>query len=230
MQTEILRKWLRDTLKRKKLSQRALARHMELDDSEISRFLSGARKHLTLEEIGLAADFLNEDLPQELFANKKLYVKKAALRGIIAAGILRATEMSVPAYVGNIPYLPTSIYSEYEQYAYQLMDDHAEDYAPPHAFVIFIDFAAARDAPRNGDIVRIEETHTISGRLKNREITEGTLRRVEITRNGTILRKLSGTNPNVHDIPFDPNDKRTFICDLAIGYFTLNGEETATKT
>jgi transcriptional regulator with XRE-family HTH domain len=229
MQTEILRKWLRDTLKRKKLSQRALARHMELDDSEISRFLSGARKHLTLEEINLAQDFLNEDLPEDLFANKKLYVKKAPLRGTIAAGILRAIEMSAPAYVGNIPYLPTSIYSEYEQYAYQLMDDHAEDYAPTHAFVIFIDFAAVRDVPRNGDIVRIEEKHTISGRTKNREIIEGTLRRVEVTRNGTILRKLSSTNPNVQDIPFDPNDKRTFIRDLAIGYFTLNSEEPSVK-
>jgi hypothetical protein len=232
MQMDILRKWLTEELekgKRTGKSKGALAAHLGMHNSDISRFLRGDRKRITEEQALLASEFLNAELPKELFANKRLYVKKAPLRGTIEAGILRAKAMEPPVVVSNIPYLPTNSFSTLEQYAFQLSDDSAEDYAPPNAFVIFVDFHDARTTPLHGDIVRVEQVALISGRLKTQEFIEASLRRVEVTRTGIMLRKLSDKNPHVQDLTYDPSDKSLTIRDLAIGYYVMTAEATPAK-
>lgn len=229
MRIEIIRKWLAEEIPRKGAKQGEVADYIGIAGGELSRFLAGKRENLTLDQIFLAAEFLGSEFPEDLFANKKLYVKKVPLRGTIAAGILRATNMEVPESISNIPYLPTDIFGEYEQYAYQLIDDSAEDYAPSQAFVIFVDFARARGTPKDGDIVRIEQTYLVSGRLKTQEVTEASLRRVEFTRDGILLRKLSSRNPNDQDIAYDPEDKGLVIRDLAIGYSVVTVDRPARK-
>lgn len=226
---DLLRKWLADELKRTRKRQGALARHLGISDSDISRFLRGGRKQLTPDQAFQAAEFLGAPLPQDLFANKRLYVRKAPLRGVIVAGILRAKDMEPPDIISNIPYLPTTAYSELEQYAYQLTDDSAQDYAPANAFVIFVDFMLARGKPQHGDIVRIEQTVITSGRLKTQEFIEASLRRVDTTRGNVVLRKLSSSNPHIHDVSYDPDDKSLAIRDLAIGYYVMTAEVTPAK-
>lgn len=232
MQMDILRKWLTEELRKGKSAgktQGALAKHLGVHSSDISRFLRGERKRISEEQAFLAAEFLNSELPKELFANKRLYVNKAPLRGTIAAGILRAKDMEPPASISNIPYLPTKLFSDLEQYAFQLVDDSAEDYAPANAFVIFVDFGHARTAPLHGDIVRIEQMVRTSGRLKTQEFIEASLRRVDVTRGGIVLRKLSANNQHVHDLPYDPDDRSLRICDLAIGYYVMTAEDPSAK-
>jgi transcriptional regulator with XRE-family HTH domain len=236
MRMDFLRKWLADEIARAKatghgkINQGALARHLGITDSELSRFLSGKRKELTLEQLMAAAEFLGTDLPEQLFASQKLYVKKAPLRGTIAAGILRVREMNASAHISNIAYLPIDTFSEYEQYVYQLVDDHAQDYAPNQACVIFVDFSKARDRPQHGDIVRVEEKVLVSGRTKTREMTEATLRRVEVTRTNITLRRLSSTHPDLTDITYDPEEKTIRIADLAIGYIVITAEAGTPKS
>lgn len=230
MRMDFLRKWLSDEVARAKakrggkINQGALAKHIGITDSELSRFLSGKRKELTLEQLMAAAEFLGTDLPEQLFASQKLYVKKAPLRGTIEAGIARAKEMNASAHISNIAYLPVDTFSEYEQYVYQLVDDHAEDYAPNQAYVIFVDFSKARDRPQHGDIVRVEEKVIVSGRTKTKEMIEATLRRVEVTRTNIILRRLSSTHPDLQDITYDPEEKAIQITDLAIGYIVITAD------
>lgn len=228
MNMELLRRWLAAELVTKNVTQGALADHLGMAHSDISRFLNGKRKQITMEQAMKAADFLKSDLPDEMFGSRRFYVKKAVLRGVIAAGILREDNMKIPAAIESVPYLPSDNFSEFEQYSYQITDNHAEDYAPPQAFV-FVDFNSARDVPRNGDVVRIEQTYTIPGRFKNRQVTEGTLRRVEITPEGVVLRKLSQTNEHVLDLPYDRADERMVIRDLAIGYFVITADRKIAK-
>lgn len=226
MAIDIIREWLVYGLKTakardSKITQTALAQHLGMTNSEMSRFISGKRKQLTLEETLKAAEFLNIGLPEALFDFTKLYVKKIPLYGELAAGLLQATPMSAPSFIGTIPYLPVDIFEGLEQYAYQLKDSHAEDYAPKNSFVIFVDFQKVRERPQHGDIVRIEEKITTSGRVTTREMIESTLRRAEVGHRGIMLRKLSSEDPNVQDIPYDPSDEAVVIRDLAIGYVVI---------
>ena len=223
MRMEILRKWLTDQIRNRRVAQGALAKAMGMSDSELSRFLSGKRKQLTVDEIAAAAEFLESDLPEEIFVRPKIYVKKAPLRGVISAGVLRAEGMEAKASLSAIPYIPTEEFAHLSQYAYEIGDTHAEDYAPANSYVLFVDFNEARGAPLQDDIVRIEQSFLISGRLQTRHIVETTLRRVDMSDGQIMLRSLS-QDPNIQDLIYDPADTSLVIRDLAIGYTVLKGK------
>lgn len=225
MRIEIVRKWLNDEIAKQKANQGRLAEHIGIAGGELSRFLSGKRENLTIDQIFRASEFLQVGFPEELFADKKLYVKKAPLRGTIAAGILRAKDMEPPNSISSIPYLPTELFGDFEQYAFQLADDSAEDYAPPQAFVIFVDFNKARKSPEDGDVVRIEQTYLISGRRMTQEVTEASLKRIKVNGSRVILRSLQSRKADVPDIEYDPSDTALVIRDLAIGYYVMTADK-----
>jgi transcriptional regulator with XRE-family HTH domain len=226
MRMPIVVAWIQDQLKERGVAQEALAEHIGIHPSELSKLLKGKRKGLTIEQFAKAVEFFGGNIPDGLFDSPRIYVKKAPLRGGLSAGVLRAKTMISKGALAEVPYLPTAEFAQLEQYAYQLEDNHAEDYAPAFAYVIFVDFHKARPKPLNGDIVRVEQRFAVSGGKASMEVTESTLRRIEIAGDRVILRKLSSTIPYVHDITIDSNSQNPKICDLAIGFFVVTATQT----
>ena len=221
-----------ETLKAQGKSQSALARHLGKDPAQVTRLLKPKRTgdgkptkksaELTLREMQQIFQFLGLELSREmLVSRKKVSVKLAPVRGMVAHGVWREREMLVKTNRRDIPFLAVPEFDELEQYAYQVIDRHAEQFVPPDAYILCVQFSEARTQPKRNDIVVIERQSAFSAATRNVIMTERALRKVLIEDGKIVLHALS-TDQDVDDISYDPTVPDVKIADLVVGWISLS--------
>lgn len=183
------------------------------------------QRNLKIEDLDQMLRFLGMEFSHDiLVARRKVYVKFAPLKGVVAHGLWREREMSsvkIPEKPIEIPSLPIAEFAHLDQYALQVVDSHAEKYVSQNGYIVCLDFLKARGAPKAEDIVVIERQVELPAATRNVTLLERAVRKVTPSEGGFTLTPLT-ENPAVDSIQYDPSDTKVRITDLVIGTFQLS--------
>lgn len=210
----------------------ALAQHLGKNPSQITRLLrphqataskSGKKAAgLTVRELGQIFQFLGVDLSRDIFvAPRKLHVKLAPLRGYVAHGVWRERDMFPSSVLKEIPFLEIPEFTHLDQYAYQVVDTHADQYVPQDAFILCVDYGLARSEPKHNDIVVIERRNSFPAATRNVVTFERAIRKVDCSGPEVTLRALT-SEPDVDAVPYTGDRPDMRISDLVLGWISLS--------
>ena len=143
------RQWIEDGLRRPGKSQRGLARHLKVDDSAISRILSG-RRAIKADELRKIQDYLGVPIPQvrpgvPILAEQTTHVRVIM---VMAPGFWRSpmSPKSLNPSRETVPPLPSRIPPEQQQAVEYIAIPGA-----PSEFVYVTSYEVIGRPPRAGD-------------------------------------------------------------------------------
>jgi hypothetical protein len=218
---EQIRRWVRENLNRLGWSQAELSRRLnKRDASYIGHSMTGARNFKAQEVSEMEKLFGNT--PSKVAATNFLVEKQAksisliCLGEIITSGFREASVMELRAQHIEIPTLDIPGYDDLPKEAWLVDGDAADLYVQSGNFVVVVDYFSARAQVTKKDKVVIKRFHPLRFSMGDMTYFENSIRMVVETGGAIILKSLS-SNPDIRDIPYDPDDKSVVIQKLVIG-------------
>ena len=200
-QQEHLKAWIAAGLKKPGKSVGGLAAYLGFaNNSPVSKMLRDRR--IQEYEIPKIAAYLEEVPPEppEIVATFSKSEQLMFLVGRIAAGIWRDQRMLPCAQATNIPRYRGKPYLLKKQEAYQVEDDSADLFARSGECVIVVDYADISSAPSEDDYAVLQLSQPMGAAV----LAEFTIRKLERSDDGLVLRGLCSRPGTVDDIPYEP--------------------------
>lgn len=204
------REWLHKGLKQPGKTQSRLAEILGVDQSAISRMISGKR-NIRADELPKIARYIEKEPPLTEKRGKGIPVRRVEVLGSIQAGVWREVDVAIMtsedavAAVGGKEAL--------EQYALKVVGPSVEKVIPDGAFAICVSYWEARSGIQAGDLVHVER--------RRGDLVEATVKRVRENYDGYELWPESNDPQHQNPVALNEHDdtESVEIVGLVIGYY-----------
>lgn len=197
----MLKQWLRDALDTSGKSQKALADHLGIDPTAVSKMLTGVRQ-IKADELVRIARFLGVDGPS--MSAQNLPTVDVRVTAIVAAGVWREPRGGAMLFEGvPIPAVPSPKYKGMTQKAVRVDGTDFARTIQPGRYVIYVPASEARRKPQPNDIVYITR--------QRGDLVEHTLRRVHYGDHESVMELHSEPADGPPDVLHYPSNSRDRI-------------------
>jgi hypothetical protein len=196
-ESEILRKWLRDGLKKPGKRQLELAKKLGYqNNSPVAKMIAG-RQQIRADQLPTIAAYIEEIVPSQFRVDRSAKSEEGMfLVGRIDSASWRDISMVEPAVRTDISKYVEGAYAFVKQEAYKVVDDSADAFAARGEYVIAVDYEAVGLDPEHDDIVIVILRQAVAGNDgAPRELSNVTMRKVEKRGSKLVLLSLSPLHP-----------------------------------
>jgi len=176
---ERLRKWLADSLDVRKRTGAGLAKALGIDQSAVSKMLSGKRS-IKARELPTIVAYVGKPLPSELMIyGSRTPVLSVKVVGVVQSGVWREGGGTMPeSGIAEIFVPPTQRHRDVERFAYKVEGDSANRYALDGMYLVCVAYWDVRQQiadedrviveRRRGDLVEVscKRVRLVNGRIE----------------------------------------------------------------
>jgi transcriptional regulator with XRE-family HTH domain len=143
--------WIRQGLAKPRKTQTALARHLGISQSQISRMLRGERR-LQISELQRISDYLEEPVPLSQIAPTPFSGRVVPMVGVISDGAWQDASIPFKSLDDARPAAPTKRFEGVPQSCFRLDQDIPGHQLKAGATIYVVPYVEARDGLKDGKL------------------------------------------------------------------------------